>query len=53
MKDIRVSIRLTKEEHTKFKTIAIKKQLSMQDLLKKYVLREIKKEEMEENVQKN
>lgn len=53
MKDIRISIRLTKEEHIKFKTIAIKKQLSMQDLLKKYVLKEIKKEEVEENEQKN
>lgn len=53
VKDIRISIRLTKEEHIKFKTIAIKKQLSMQDLLKKYVLMEIQKEEVEENEQKN
>ncbi len=44
MKDIRVSIRLTKEEHIKFKTIATKRQISMQDLLRGYVLKEIKKE---------
>ncbi len=53
MKDIRISIRLTKEEHIKFKTIAIRKQLSMQDLLKEYVLKEIKKEEVVANEQKN
>lgn len=53
MKDIRVSIRLTKEEHIKFKTIAIKKQVSMQDLLKEYILQEIKKEEAKKNDQAN
>jgi len=53
MKDIRISIRLTKDEHIKFKTIAIKKQVSMQDLLKKYVLQEIKKEEAKRNEQTN
>lgn len=53
MKDIRISIRLSKEEHIKFKTIAIKKQMSMQDLLKEYVLKEIKKEEVKSNEKTN
>lgn len=53
MKDIRISIRLTKEEHIKFKTIATKKQVSMQDMLKEYVLQEIKKEEAKKNEQTN
>lgn len=50
MRDIRISIRLTKEEHIKFKMIAIKRQMPMQDLLKEYVLQEIKKEEVKKNV---
>lgn len=41
MKDIRISVRLTKEEHIKFKTIAIKVGKSMQELLKDYVRNEI------------
>lgn len=45
MKDIRISIRLSKEEHEKFKILAIKKKESMQKLLVKYVQKEIKKEE--------
>lgn len=44
MEDIRISIRLTKEEHKKFKIIAIKKGITMQELLKDYVKKEIKKE---------
>jgi hypothetical protein len=45
MEDVRISIRLSLEEHIKFKTIAIKKRKSMQDLLIDYVRIEIKKEE--------
>lgn len=45
MKDIRVSIRLTEDEHKKFKIIAMKKNKKMQDLLSAYVREEIKKEE--------
>lgn len=45
MKDIRISIRLTKEEHIKFKTLTIKKNKSMQELLIEYVKTEIEKEE--------
>jgi hypothetical protein len=52
MEDIRISIRLTKEEHMKFKLIAVKQQLSMQELLKQYVLKEIKKED-KNNEKKN
>ena len=45
MKDIRISIRLNKEQHIKFKMLAIKKEKSMQDLLIDYVIKEIEKEE--------
>lgn len=47
MKDIRISIRLTKEEHKKFKMIAIKQNKKMQDLLSAYVRKEIFKNEKE------
>lgn len=53
MKDPRISIRLSEEEHTKFKTLAIKKKKSMQDLLVGYVRREIKKEEVKSNEKAN
>lgn len=53
MVDPRVSIRLSNEEHTKFKMIAIKKKKSMQDLLLEYVRKEIKKEEAKTNEKKN
>lgn len=53
MMDPRVSIRLSSEEHTKFKMIAIKKKKSMQDLLLEYVRKEIKKEEAKTNEKKN
>ena len=43
MEDIRISIRLTKEEHKMFKLISVKKGVSMQDMLKDYVKKEIKK----------
>ena len=45
MKDIRVSIRLTEEEHKKFKLIALSKNKNMQDLLSSYVKKEILKHE--------
>lgn len=45
MEDIRISIRLTKEEHKAFKIISIEKGKTMQELLREYVLKEIKKEE--------
>lgn len=53
MKDPRISIRLTEDEHIKFKTIAIKKKKSMQDLLIEYVKKEIKKEEGKVNEKSN
>jgi len=48
MKDIRISIRLSDEEHTKLKIIAAKKKQSMQDIILTYIHKEIKKEEKNE-----
>lgn len=45
MEDIRISIRLSKEEHEDFKILAIKKKKSMQKMLLEYVRDEIQKEE--------
>ena len=53
MKDPRVSIRLSEDEHMKFKMSAIKRKKSMQDLLIEYVKKEIKKEEAKENEKNN
>ncbi len=41
MEDVRISIRLSKEEHRKFKLIAVKKNKKMQDILSAYVKKEI------------
>ncbi len=53
MKDLRISIRLTEEEHYLFKLISLKKKKSMQKLLKEYILKEIKEDEKYENKKKN
>lgn len=45
MKDIRISIRLNEEEHTKLKIIAAKKKQSMQNIILDYIRKEIKKED--------
>ena len=45
MKDVRISIRLTEEEHKNFKMIAIKQNKKMQDLLSAFVRKEILKNE--------
>ena len=45
MKDPRISIRLTAEEHKKFKMIAVKKNTNMQKLLIDFVKKQIAKEE--------
>ena len=45
MKDIRISIRLTEEEHMKLKIIAAKKKQSMQNIILDYIRKEIKKED--------
>ena len=47
MKDVRISIRLTEEEHRKFKMIAFKKNKKMQDILSSYIKQIIKKNENE------
>ena len=49
MKDIRISIRLTEEEHTKFKILAAEKHKKMQDMLSSYVKREIANYETKAN----
>lgn len=43
MKDLRISIRLSEEEHCKFKILAAKRKKSMQELLISYVKKELKK----------
>lgn len=44
MKDVRISIRLSEEEHTQLKIIAAKKKQSMQNIILEYIRKEIKKE---------
>ena len=44
MKDIRISIRLSEDEHTQLKIIAAKKKQSMQNIILEYIRKEIKKE---------
>lgn len=51
MKDTRLSIRLSEEEHVKFKLIAVKSKKKMQDILYDYVKEIIKAEE--ENAKKD
>lgn len=48
MKDIRISIRLSDEEHKALKIIAIKKNTSMQELLIGYIKSKIKREQQNE-----
>ena len=45
MKNIRISIRLTEEEHTKLKIIAVKKKQSMQNIILEYIRKEIEEED--------
>lgn len=45
MKDIRISIRLSEEEHMKLKIIAAKRKQSMQNIVLEYIRKEITKEE--------
>lgn len=47
MKDVRISIRLTEEEHRKFKMVALKKNKKMQDILNCYIKEIIEKNENE------
>ena len=37
MKDIRISIRLTEDQHKKIKIISIKRSISMQDMMSEYI----------------
>lgn len=43
MKDVRISIRLTEEEHRKFKMFALKQNKKMQDILSRYIKQIIEK----------
>lgn len=43
MKDIRVSIRLTEDEHMQLKMIAIKKKTTIQSILHNFIEKELKK----------
>ncbi len=52
MKDVRISIRLTEEEHSKLKVLSIKRKKSIQSLMYDYIKREIKKED-KKNDEKN
>ena len=45
MKDIRISIRLSEEEHMKLKIIAARRKQSMQKIVLGYIRKEITKEE--------
>ncbi|MDD4187653.1 MAG: hypothetical protein PHX04_02680 [Bacilli bacterium] len=45
MKPPRIDVKLTSEEHQKFKIIVVKKKTSMQKMLADFVRKEIKKEE--------
>ena len=53
MKDVRISIRLTEDEHYLFKILSIKKKKSMQELLKEYVKKEIEEDKKNEREKKN
>lgn len=44
MKDIRVSIRLTEDEHLKLKILAIKNKTSIQNILHNFVKNELQKD---------
>lgn len=48
MKDIRISVRLSEEEHTKLKIISAKKKQSMQNIILDYIRKEIDKEDNDE-----
>lgn len=43
MKDIRISIRLSEEEHTALKMLSVQKKQPMQNMLHAWVVRMIKK----------
>ena len=42
MKDIRISIRLSENEHTKLKLLAVKQKKSIQDIMLEYIKNLIK-----------
>lgn len=49
MKDIRISIRISEEEHYRLKLLAIKKKKSIQSIMYDCICKEIAKEEKDTN----
>ena len=52
MKDIRISIRLSEDEHYKLKLLSIKKKKSIQSIMYEYITKELAKED-ENVIEKN
>ena len=48
MKDIRISVRLTPEEHEKLKILVIKKKTTINDFLLQYIRNEVRQDEESE-----
>lgn len=44
MKDVRISVRLTPEEHEKLKILVIKKKTTINDFLLKFIKEEVEKD---------
>lgn len=49
MKDVRISIRLTEDEHFNLKLLAMKRKKSIQSLMYDYIKKELKKEDLQTN----
>lgn len=47
MKDVRISVRLTPEQHEQLKILVIKKKTTINDFLLKYIKEEVAKNEQE------
>jgi len=45
MKDVRISVRLTPEQHEKLKILVIKKKTTINDFLLQYIIEEVAKDE--------
>ncbi|MCF0117827.1 MAG: hypothetical protein HUJ61_07270 [Bacilli bacterium] len=49
MEDIRISIRLTEDEHKKLKILAIRKNTNIQEIIHKYILKLLEEDQNEKN----
>ena len=52
MKDPRISVRLTKEQHEQLKILVIKKNTNINNFLLEYIIKEIEKENGKETEKK-